>query len=63
MARAGATAGLYPAEMVASAILLAGFLLAGTLKQGAQEVAAHNRARLEHEAQVQAAEVLRPPDL
>lgn len=63
MARAGATAGLYPAEMIASAILLAGFLLAGTLKQGAQEVAAHKRARAEHEAQVQAAEILRPPDM
>lgn len=38
MARAGQTAGLYPAEMVASAILLAGFLMAGTLKKGAQKV-------------------------
>ena len=36
MARAGATAGLYPAEMVASAILLAGFLMAGTLDKGAK---------------------------
>jgi hypothetical protein len=63
MARAGATAGLYPAEMVASAILLAGFLLAGTLKQGAQEIAAHRRERAKHEAEVQAAEILRPPDL
>jgi hypothetical protein len=35
MARAGVTAGLYPAEMVASAILLWGFLLAGTLDKGA----------------------------
>lgn len=34
-ARAGATAGLYPGEMLASAILLAGFLLAGTLERGA----------------------------
>lgn len=40
MARAGQTAGLYPAEMVASAILLAGFLLAGTLERGAQAVKA-----------------------
>ena len=43
MARAGATAGLYPAEMVASAILLAGFLLAGTLDKGSR--AALRRAR------------------
>jgi undecaprenyl pyrophosphate phosphatase UppP len=35
-ARLGVTAGLYPAEMVASAILLAGFLMAGTLAKGAQ---------------------------
>ena len=38
MARAGQTAGLYPAEMVASAVLLAGFLLAGTLEKGAAAV-------------------------
>jgi hypothetical protein len=38
MARAGQTAGLYPAEMVASAVLLAGFLLAGTLERGATAV-------------------------
>jgi hypothetical protein len=38
MARSGQTAGLYPAEMVASAILLAGFLLAGTLEKGAKAV-------------------------
>jgi hypothetical protein len=38
MARAGQTAGLYPAEMVASAILLAGFLMAGTLQKGARAV-------------------------
>jgi hypothetical protein len=38
MARAGQTVGLYPAEMVASAILLAGFLLAGTLEKGAAAV-------------------------
>jgi hypothetical protein len=36
MARAGVTAGLYPAEMVASAILLWGFLVAGTLEKGAK---------------------------
>lgn len=33
-ARLGDTTGLYPAEMVASAVLLAGFLLAGTLERG-----------------------------
>jgi hypothetical protein len=38
MARAGRTVGLYPAEMVASALLLAGFVLAGTLERGAQAV-------------------------
>lgn len=38
MARTGRTAGLYPAEMVASAILLAGFLMAGTLQKGAKAV-------------------------
>lgn len=38
MARAGQTVGLYPAEMVASAVLLAGFLLAGTLERGAAAV-------------------------
>jgi hypothetical protein len=34
-ARLGNTAGLYPAEMFASALLLAGFLMAGTLQKGA----------------------------
>lgn len=38
MARAGQTVGLYPAEMVASAILLAGFLMASTLEKGAKAV-------------------------
>lgn len=38
MARAGQTAGLYPAEMIASAVLLAGFLMAGTLERGAKAV-------------------------
>ena len=33
-ARLGDTAGLYPAEMVAAALMLAGFLLAGTLDRG-----------------------------
>lgn len=35
MARAGHTAGLYPAEMLGAAFLLWGFLKAGTLKKGA----------------------------
>lgn len=35
-ARLGETAGLYPAEMVAAALMLAGFLLAGTLDKGAR---------------------------
>ncbi len=38
MARAGTTVGLYPAEMVASAVLLAGFLMAGTLERGAAAI-------------------------
>jgi len=38
MARAGQTVGLYPAEMVASAILLAGFLMASTLEKGAHAI-------------------------
>jgi hypothetical protein len=46
MARAGATGGLYAGEMVASAILLAGFLVAGTLERGA----AAARARHEESA-------------
>lgn len=40
MARAGRTEGLYLAEMVASAILLWGFLMASTLEKGARAVAA-----------------------
>lgn len=43
MARAGRTEGLYLAEMVASAILLAGFLMAGTLQKGAQAAVGHGR--------------------
>ena len=35
-ARLGDTTGLYPAEMVASAMMMAGFLMAGTLKKGAR---------------------------
>ncbi len=33
-ARIGSTAGLYPAEMVGAALMLAGFLVAGTLEKG-----------------------------
>lgn len=33
-ARMGSTAGLYPAEMVGAALMLAGFLVAGTLEKG-----------------------------
>jgi len=44
MARAGTTVGLYPGEMVASAILLAGFLMAGTLEKGAKASVAKRRA-------------------
>jgi hypothetical protein len=45
MARAGNTAGLYAGEMVASAILLAGFLMAGTLDKGAKEALGREKAR------------------
>jgi len=38
MARLGASAGLYLAEMVASAVLLTGFLMASTLEKGAAKV-------------------------
>ncbi len=44
MARAGQSVGLYPAEMVASAILLAGFLMASTLDKGAKAAVAKRRA-------------------
>lgn len=44
MARAGETVGLYPAEMVASALLLWGFLKAGTLQKGAEAVKARRAA-------------------
>ena len=43
-ARAGVTAGLYPGEMIASALLLAGFLLAGTLDKGARKAAVSRAA-------------------
>ncbi len=61
MARAGVTGGLYPAEMFASAILLAGFLMAGTLDKGVKESIAHGRERRAHEAAAHAAEELPPP--
>ena len=44
MARAGQTVGLYPAEMVASALLLWGFLKAGTLQKGAEAIRARRVA-------------------
>jgi hypothetical protein len=44
MARAGTTEGLYLGEMFASAILLAGFLMAGTLDKGAQRIRAERAA-------------------
>lgn len=43
-ARMGSTAGLYPAEMVASALMLAGFLVAGTLQKGRESVRQGRRA-------------------
>jgi low affinity Fe/Cu permease len=43
MARAGMTKGLYIAEMIASAILLAGFLMAGTLDKGSKAAVAASR--------------------
>ncbi len=50
MARAGVSVGLYPAEMVASAILLAGFLMAGTLEKGVKESVEAGRERRAREA-------------
>jgi hypothetical protein len=44
-ARMGSTAGLYPAEMVGAAFMLAGFLLAGTLEKGRRAVRAKGRAK------------------
>lgn len=43
MARAGVTEGLYLAEMVASAVLLWGFLMASTLERGAKAAVAAGR--------------------
>ena len=44
-ARLGSTAGLYPAEMIASALLLGGFLMAGTLDKGVKASLEKNQAR------------------
>jgi hypothetical protein len=44
MARLGASGGLYAGEMIASAVLLAGFLMAGTLEKGAQKIKAEHAA-------------------
>lgn len=49
-ARSGNTVGLYPAEMVASAVLLAGFLMASTLEKGAAAVKERLAAGREGEA-------------
>jgi hypothetical protein len=56
MARAGLSIGLYPAEMFASALLLVGFLMAGTLDKGAKESIAHGKERRAREAAAKAAE-------
>jgi hypothetical protein len=45
LARLGGTGFLYAGEMVASAVLLWGFLLAGTLEKGAQAVRAEHEAK------------------
>jgi hypothetical protein len=44
-ARVGIPVGLYPAEMVASAFMLAGFLMAGTLDKGAKAIRDRRRSR------------------
>ena len=62
MARAGNTNGLYVGEMVASAVLLAGFLMAGTLERGAKAALEHRREHEQHVSAVHAAEVMPPPD-
>jgi hypothetical protein len=46
-ARLGTTAGLYPAEMVGAALMLAGFLLAGTLDKGTKAARASRQAAAE----------------
>ncbi len=50
MARAGVTQGLYFAEMIASAVLLAGFLMAGTLQKGAEVARKEGQERRAAEA-------------
>lgn len=50
MARSGETAGLYPAEMVASAVLFAGFIMASTLEKGAKAAREHGQERRAREA-------------
>jgi len=45
MARLGASAGLYVGEMLASAVLLVGFLMASTLEKGAQAIKAEHQAK------------------
>ena len=50
MARSGQTVGLYPAEMVASAMLLGGFLMASTLDKGAKAAVAKRRAEEQGQA-------------
>ena len=45
MARAGTTQGLYAGEMVASGVLLAGFLVAGTLERGSKTAVTESRAQ------------------
>lgn len=42
-ARLGTTVGLYPAEMIGAALMLAGFLLAGTLEKGRRSARARPR--------------------
>jgi hypothetical protein len=44
-ARLGDTTGLYPAEMAGAALMLAGFLVAGTLEKGRQAVRATRAAK------------------
>lgn len=45
MARSGRAVGLYPAELAASVLLLAGFLMAGTLEKGGRASVARGRER------------------
>jgi hypothetical protein len=63
MARAGVSVGLYPAEMVASAMLLGGFLMAGTLDKGVKESVAQGKERRAREKAAHDAESMQPPDM